>query len=327
MSDSSSDPCVVVLTGASSGIGRATAHAFARQGADLVLAARGREALEDVADECRQAGARVMVVPTDVTDADAVRDLARTAIRHFGGIDVWVNNVGVGAVGRFDQVPAEAHRRVIEANLIGHMNGAHAVVPHFRNRACGTLINMISVGGWVSTPYAAAYAASKFGLRGFSESLRAELDGLPHVHVCDVYPTFVDTPGVSHGANYTGRNLRPPPPVLDPRRVADTVAALIRRPKPVTMVGAPALPGRLAHAIAPNLLARATARMMRAALDRADPAPITDGNLFDATRGHAVDGGYRAASGRKVAGASAAAVAVGVAGLALWLATRRRGPD
>jgi short-subunit dehydrogenase len=322
-----SDPCVVVLTGASSGIGRATANAFAREGADLVLAARGRDALEAVAEECRQAGARVLVVPTDVTDADAVRDLARAAIRRFGGIDAWVNNVGIGAVGQFDQVPAEAHRRVVEANLIGHMNGAHAVVPHFRNRACGTLINMISVGGWVPTPFAAAYAASKFGLRGFSESLRAELADLPHVHVCDVYPTFVDTPGISHGANYTGRALRPPPPVLDPRRVADAVVALIRRPRPVTAVGAPALPGRLAHAIAPELLARTTARLMRTALDRADPAPITDGNLFDATRGHAVDGGHRATSGQRVAGASAAALAVGVAGLALWMATRRRVPN
>ena len=107
---------VVVLTGASSGIGRATALAFAGQGAQLVLAARGREALEQVAAECELAGARAIAVPTDVTDIKAVRGLAGAAVERFGGIDVWINNVGTGAVGAFDSTPMEAHRRVIESN-------------------------------------------------------------------------------------------------------------------------------------------------------------------------------------------------------------------
>src|SRR5690606_11812847 len=115
--------------------------------------------------------------------------------------------VGVGAVGLFDETPLAAHRRVVEANLIGHMNGAHAALRHFRKRGRGTLINLISMGGWVPAPYAAAYTASKFGLRGLSESLRAEVSDLPKVHVCDVSPTFVDSPGLRHGANYTGSNI------------------------------------------------------------------------------------------------------------------------
>ncbi|RYY85415.1 MAG: SDR family oxidoreductase, partial [Comamonadaceae bacterium] len=200
---------VVVLTGASSGIGRATALAYARAGNALVLVGRDADTLETVAEDCRAAGGQVMVAPADVSDTAAMQSVAEAAIERFGAIDVWINNVGVGVVGLFDQTPMEAHRRVIESNLIGHMNGAHAVIPHFRERRYGILINMISVGGWVSSPYAAAYTASKFGLRGFSESLRAELSDLPDVHVCEVYPTFVDTPGMSHGANYSGRQVKP----------------------------------------------------------------------------------------------------------------------
>jgi short-subunit dehydrogenase len=316
----SSTPRRVVLTGASSGIGRATALAFAREGACLVLAARGREGLEEVTAQCEAAGASTLVVPTDVADGRAMRELAEAAIERFGGIDVWVNNVGVGAVGRFEDTPIEAHRRVIEVNLIGHMNGAHAVLPHFRERGSGTLINMISIGGWASTPYAAAYTASKFGLRGLSESLRAELSDLPGVHVCEVYPTFVDTPGVSHGANYTGRRLRPGPPLVDPRRVAAQIVALAKSPRASTAIGSMALPARMAHALAPNLLGRAARRAFDMALARAHTAPVTGGNLFSPSQGHAIDGGWR----KPVpVGASVAALAA-LGALAWWATSSRR---
>ncbi|MDB5930079.1 MAG: short-chain dehydrogenase/reductase [Polaromonas sp.] len=314
---------VVVLTGASSGIGHATALAFAREGAHLVLAARGREALDEVAAECALLDAQALVVPTDVSEAGAMHRLAEAAIERFGRIDVWINNVGTGAVGAFDATPAEAHQRVIETNLIGQMNGAHAVLPHFRQRGRGTLINMISAGGWAVSPYAAAYTASKFGLRGFSEALRAELADLPAVHVCEVYPTFVDTPGLSHGANYTGKRLAPPPLLLSPRRVAASLVALSRSPRPVTSIGSVALPGRLAHALAPNLTGRITAWLIARGLKRADPAPVTNGNLFEPSRGHLVDGGYRTLAMRAV---PVAAVAVlGTVGLGvLWRVVRSR---
>jgi short-subunit dehydrogenase len=312
---------VVVLTGASSGIGRATAWALAEQKARLILAARDRYALDLVASECHRIGAPAEVVATDVTDASSVNALAQTAIERFGRIDVWINNVGVGAVGPFDVAPMEAHRRVIESNLIGHMNGAHAALKHFRQRGRGTLINMISLGGWWATPYAAAYSASKFGLRGFGQSLRAELTDMPHIHVCDVYPSLVDTPGVAHGANYTGRQLKPLPPLLDPREVAAKIVSLLHNPRPTVPVGALARAARYSQFIAPEVRGKAVRRFLDFALTRASSVPQGEGNLFKPSPNHDVDGGYRRSS------PTAMLIGMGSVGLAtlLWLGLRTRG--
>ncbi|HUD34732.1 MAG TPA: SDR family oxidoreductase [Variovorax sp.] len=311
-------PKVVVITGASSGIGRATALAFARRGHHIVLAARSQDTLQPIADECEAAGGRALVVPTDVTDAAAVRALANHAIAHFGRVDVWFNNVGVGAVGLFDETPIEAHRRVVESNLLGHMNGTHAILPHFRAEGRGTLVNMISLGGWVPSPYATAYSATKFGLRGFSEALRAELSGTPDIHVCEIYPTFVDTPGITHGANYTGRHIQPPPPLLDPRRIASVVLSLAHRPQPKVYVGAPAWPGIVAQALAPGWVGKTMMWITGRALERSTPAEHTDGNLYEPSRGNAVDGGFRASRTTASIQASKVALAIGVVALAVW---------
>ncbi|KRC25582.1 SDR family oxidoreductase [Acidovorax sp. Root219] len=313
---------VVVITGASSGIGHATALEFASRGARLILAGRDQETLSPVAMSCMAAGAHgALGVPTDVTDADAMDRLAQAALLAHGRIDVWVNGAGVGAIGRFDETPLASHRRVVEANLMGHMNGAYVALRHFRERGRGTLINMISVGGWIPAPYAAAYTASKFGLRGLSEALRAEVSSLPHVHVCDVAPTFVNSPGLSHGANYTGSNIQPRIPLVDPRRVASAVVSLIDRPRAVTWLGAGAGPGRLAHVLAPNWVGATMERVTRWALRRAKPAARSDGNLFSPSRGTAIDGGQRDATHS----AAANLVALGLVGLAigLWVGSQR----
>ncbi|WCR43333.1 SDR family oxidoreductase [Stutzerimonas stutzeri] len=317
------DGALVVLTGASSGIGRAAAQAFARQGARLVLAARDEQALTETADECRVLGSDVLTVPTDVTHSDEVEALASAAAAFGQGrIDVWINNAGIGAVGAFDETPLQAHEQVVQTDLLGYLRGAHAVLPYFKQQQRGVLINTLSVGSWVPQPFAAAYSASKFGLRGLSHALRGELAAWPDIHICDVYPGVVDTPGFRDGGNYAGRSLQPPPPLLDPRHVANAMVSLARHPRHTTSVGATATLLRLAHFLTPGF-DRINGLLTGLALGRARRVPTSSGNLFHPALGQRrIDGGWRSEEDGKrwllIGG-----VAAGVLGLCLCLGRRR----
>lgn len=138
----------IVITGASSGAGRAAALQFAPHRCNLVLAARNEVALNEIKDECESLGARVLVVPTDTSDARAMIGLANAADDWQGGIDVWINNAGILVAGDFDRTPMAVHEQVIKTNLLGYMNGAHAVLPLFKQRGAGIIINNISIGGF-----------------------------------------------------------------------------------------------------------------------------------------------------------------------------------
>jgi short-subunit dehydrogenase len=283
----------VVITGASSGIGAATALAFAREGAHLVLGARGREGLDDIARRCREAGGVAHVGTVDVTDAAAVANFAAEARTALGAIDLWFSDVGIGVVGKYLDVPIADHRHVIETNLLSHMHEAHAVLPVFVEQGRGIWVNMISLGGYITSPYAAAYAASKFGLRGFSAALRGELHGHPDIHLCDVYPTFVDTPAVHHAGNYTGARLTYPPGALAPETVADAIVRLAHRPRPTTVIGMPAPLLKLGEFAGP-LAAVLMNRFMERWEKRAERAPVTTGTMYAPPAGPSrVHGGQR----------------------------------
>lgn len=309
----------VVITGGSSGIGRATAEAFAREGARVVIAARDIAAAEEVAAACRGYDVPALAIAADVTDIASIANLADTAIEFGGAIDIWVSNVGVGAVGLYHETPMEAHEKVIRANLIGHMNDAHVVVPHFIAQGRGTFINMISLGAFAATPFAVAYSASKFGLKGFSEALRGELSSYRDIHVCDIYPAFIDTPGLSHAANYTGRKLGAPPPVFDPRKVAEAIVATSRSPRHTVVVGWFAHALRMGHAVAPHLTAKAAAFGLGMLLRLRKRVPVTEGNLYEPQAETRIDAGLR---GINVKTAVVVGAVVVVGGL-LWGRLRR----
>lgn len=290
---------LVVITGASSGIGRAAAHAFADKGARLVLGARDEAALDEVVEECTARGTSALAVRTDVTNSEQMRALAeRAAAFGDGRIDIWINNAGVGAVGSFEDTPLEAHEQVLQTDLLGYLRGAYVAWPYFKKQRRGTLINTLSLGSWVAQPYAAAYSASKYGLRGLSEALRGELNDYPDIHVCDIYPAVMDTPGFRDAGNFTGHALKPPPPLYDPHLVAQAMVACALRPKPSTTVGSAATIARVAHLLTPGF-SRLFGWVTQLSLEYSPKSTMSSGNLFEPPTGpRHVEGGWRNAESK-----------------------------
>lgn len=307
----------IVITGASSGVGKAMALELAQHGAKLVLAARRQDALDELVSECDELGAIAIAVPTDMRSVEGIKQLAMKAHAFGGAIDVWINNAGVLAMGPLEQIPAEVNEDVIKTNLLGYMHSAAAVLPYFKEQGQGLLINNISVGGWFPTPYGAAYTASKFGIRGFSESLKGELNDYPDIHICDLYPGFLDTPGIQHAANYTGKVLKPAPPVYDPYKVAQAVVSLIDHPKPSATIGAASLLLRLAFQIFPALTRKITTTVIRAYLRQAEPMQPNSGNILNTVPyGTSVEGGWRKPISRTM-NTKAGFLAAGIAGFVI----------
>jgi short-subunit dehydrogenase len=290
--------CVVVITGASSGIGRAAALAFAARGSRLALAARAQAPLEGIASECEARGTEALWLPTDVREEEQVSELARRTVDRFGRLDVWVNSAGVIVYGRFEDVPADIFRAVIETNLFGQVHGARAALAHFRRQGSGVLINMASVWGRVTAPHVSAYVTSKFAIRAFGECLRQELRDVPGVDVATMLPQAVDTPIFARAGNFAGRAARPIPPVLDSETVASGILRCAESPKREVTYSRMGRVLELVHSVAPALYSRFLPPAFEAGNYAERPIPPTPGSIIEPADGaHSIDGGWK--QGRK----------------------------
>ncbi len=291
---------VVVITGASSGFGKGTALELARRGVHVVVAARRGDLLEDVARECSASGARAVAVATDVSVPADVDRLGQRALAEFGRLDVWINNAGVGALGRFERVPLADHVQVIATDLLGTLYGSYCAYRHFLAQGSGILINIASELGRHTVPYYASYAAAKHGVVGLSEALHQEIDqnGIENVHVCLVMPTAHDTPFFDHAANYTGHEVQAPTPLHDPDNVVETLVRLVENPKDKEIVGADGVIKLLLKNLVPPLEEKLAARQIhRTQMEKAPPAPDSPGAVRRPIReGRDVSGGRLKAS-------------------------------
>lgn len=284
----------MVITGASSGIGRAAALRLAHRARALALCARSEEPLAEVAEECERRGAATLCRALDVADEDAVEAFAEATEEDFGRIDVWVNNAGVIAYGPFEEIPSEVFRHVVETNLMGQVHGARAALRRFRAQEAGVLINMSSVWGRVSTPQVTPYIVSKNAVRAFSECLAGELVDDEEIHVATMVPQAIDTPIFEHAGNYTGRQVRPIPPVLDVEEVARGIELCAENPKREVNYGQAGRALEILHAAAAPLYRRlAHIAFLRGTMGGVGAAPAP-GNVLESHGPYATSGGWHA---------------------------------
>ncbi|MGB2569140.1 SDR family NAD(P)-dependent oxidoreductase [Micromonospora citrea] len=284
---------VVVVTGATSGIGRAAAREFAGRGDRLVLAARSPEILAQVRRECEEAGAEVRDVPTDVTAPGALDALAAATVEQFGRIDVWVHTAAVMAYGRFEEIPAEVFEQVVRTDLLAAAGAARVALRHFRAAGGGTLILTGSVLGHITAPYMSGYVTSKWGLHGLARALQQEARDLPGVHVCLVTPGSVDTPAYQQAANYVGRVGRPPLPITTPERVARAIVGCADRPRREISVGRLNVVMRVGFTALPAVYDVLVGPLMRLGGLTNRAVPPTEGVVFRPNpAGEAVRGGW-----------------------------------
>lgn len=227
----------IVITGATSGIGLATARMAAEKGARLVLTARNEDALRKLAGEINSNGGRAIYVAADVADEQGLREAANRAQAEFGGFDTWVNNAAASIYGRITDVPTEDLRRLFETNVWGVVNGSKIAVEHLRGRG-GALVNVGSEVSDVTVPLQGMYSASKHAVKSFTEALRMELeaDGLP-ISVTVIKPTAINTPFPQNAKNYLPYEPDLPSPVYAPELVAEAILYCAENPTPEFFVG------------------------------------------------------------------------------------------
>jgi short-subunit dehydrogenase len=287
------DGAVVAVTGATSGLGRATAHAFAAHGATVVVLARDGAAVEQVARECRERGGEALAAPADTADAVAVEAAADDAVRRFGRLDVWVNAASVGIVGEFGKEPLDEVRREVDTNVFGYVVGSRVALAQFERQGGGTLVNVSSLLGVVPNPLVPTYVMTKFAIRGLTSALRHAARRRPGVAVCSVLPGPIDTPFFERAANHTGRRARAVPPAMAPERVAAKVVRCARRPRREVTVGFVPHVVLYGHRFAPRTVEWLVAEYSARLILRREPAPEGAGALFGGPSQAATHGGWR----------------------------------
>lgn len=330
-----SDNPVAVITGASSGIGRATALEFAKKGYDVVLAARRQTQLEAVAEQCEQYGIRAMVVAANTSIEEDVQKIATVAVEALGRIDVWVNGAAVSVYAKFEETPTDDFRQVFETNVLGYAYGSRAAIKRFKLQEFGTLINISSVNAVAPVPYSSAYVASKYAVRGMTESLRMELqiDGWSKkIHVCNVMPASIDTNFFQNAANYTRRDVQALEPVYDPTYVATHIVKLARHPKREIIVGPAGKLMALQHALMPRTYEKFIGRFTDKSNFGTSSAEISEGSIYQPIQEHTgTHGGWKEKKLRAdqlnaaIGAATAVVVATAsIASIGYWFAKKKR---
>jgi NAD(P)-dependent dehydrogenase (short-subunit alcohol dehydrogenase family) len=246
---------VAVITGASSGIGRATALAFSREGVKVVLGARRTDRLKEAVEAIRAAGGEARAVQTDVSQPAEVRHLVEEAVAAFGRLDILVNNAGLGYFGPLESVPIEEARHLFDVNVMGTLFGIQAAVPVMRRQGSGLIINISSVVGKRATPGLGFYAATKFAQVALSESLRLELADAG-IRVSVVCPVSTTTEFFAAAASRSPMKIEPAGPTYSAERVAEVLVRCVRRPRPEVLVYPPARLMVILNAVAPRLMDR-----------------------------------------------------------------------
>lgn len=317
----------VVVAGASSGLGRAAALAFARAGADVALLARDEGALAEVCDEVAATGRRAVAVALDVTDEPAVEAAAARIVRELGSIDVWINDAAVSVYGEVQDVPLAEMRRVMDVNYFGQVIGTRAALPHLE-AAPGrpVILGVLSVLSEASTPLQSTYTASKHALDGFYRCLAEELaHRRSRVRVGTLFAPSLATPLFDHAKTYTGYRPRPLAPVYPPERYADALVRMALRPRQGVLEGAFAHVATFAFRHLPRLASWFQARTgYRAQRSRTPKRPTDGDNLLAPMPGaNAVRGSTPVSPSVTARGKLGAAVVLAGVALGAWRALRR----
>jgi len=276
------DRQVVAITGASSGIGLATALAAAEKGASVALLARSEEALKSISEEISSAGGKAIALVVDVGDADALNAAVDRIVSEFGRIDTWVNNAGVSIYGALEEVGLEDARRLFDTNFWGVVHGSLAALPHLR-REGGVLINVGSEVSEAVVPLQGMYAASKHAVKGFTDSLRVEVENVDGsgASIVLIQPTAVNTPFPEHARNYMDREPKLPDPQIDPGQVAEAILEAAERGGRDIKVGTMARFNIVASRLMPRLADRMSARQVDK--QQRDKPPVRpQGTLYEA---------------------------------------------